>query len=242
MKVALVTEGTYPLHHGGVAAWCDQLVRGLPELRFEVVALSGSGREPFALTPPSNVTAVRRVGLWARVPPGRPFTGRTVERFVGAYAQMFEAVLREGHVARAAARLPGRVVVADAVALPVPDGVLDAVTYVWVLHHVGDARACLAEAWRALRPGGRVVSVAGLPLPVDDDLAPSFDALVDVLRPGHRERAFSTALRAALPTAASGWCSASSSSTASVSGWSQDAISSTSRSSSPMAAICSGRG
>jgi polysaccharide biosynthesis protein PelF len=96
VKVALVTEGTYPLHHGGVAAWCDQLVRGLPELRFEVVALSGSGREPFALTPPSNVTAVRRVGLWARVPPGRPFTGRTVERFVGAYAQMFEAVLRGG--------------------------------------------------------------------------------------------------------------------------------------------------
>ena len=96
VKVALVTEGTYPLHHGGVAAWCDQLVRGLPELRFEVVALSGSGREPFALTPPSNVTAVRRVGLWARVPPGRPFTGRTEERFVGAYAQMFEAVLRGG--------------------------------------------------------------------------------------------------------------------------------------------------
>jgi SAM-dependent methyltransferase len=92
-------------------------------------------------------------------------------------------------LARAAEHLPGRVLVADAVALPVPDGVLDAVAYVWVLHHVGDARACLAGAWRSLRPGGRVVSVAGLPLPVDDDLAPSFDALVDVLRPGHRERA-----------------------------------------------------
>ena len=92
-------------------------------------------------------------------------------------------------LARAAARLHGRVVVADAAALPVPGGALDAVAYVWVLHHVGDARACLAEAWRALRPGGRVVSVAGLPLSVDDDLAPSFDDLVDVLRPGHRARA-----------------------------------------------------
>ena len=50
MKVALITEGTYPLHPGGVAAWCDQLVRGLPEVRFEVVALSGSGREPVAFT------------------------------------------------------------------------------------------------------------------------------------------------------------------------------------------------
>ena len=95
-RVALITEGTYPLHPGGVAAWCDQLVRGLPEVRFDVVALSGSGREPFAFTPPGNVAGVRRVGLWARVPRGRPFTGRTTERFVGAYAQMFESVLRGG--------------------------------------------------------------------------------------------------------------------------------------------------
>ena len=96
MKVALITEGTYPLHPGGVAAWCDQMVRGLPEVRFEVVALSGSGREPVAFTPPGNVAAVRRVGLWARVPRGKPFTGRTTERFIGAYAQMFESVLRGG--------------------------------------------------------------------------------------------------------------------------------------------------
>jgi glycosyltransferase involved in cell wall biosynthesis len=96
MKVALVTEGTYPLHPGGVAAWCDQMVRGLPEVRFEVVALSGSGREPTAFTAPGNVAGVRRVGLWARVPRGKPFAGRTTERFVGAYAQMFESVLRGG--------------------------------------------------------------------------------------------------------------------------------------------------
>jgi glycosyltransferase involved in cell wall biosynthesis len=96
MRVALVTEGTYPLHAGGVAAWCDQLVRGLPDVRFEVVALSGSGREPFAYTPPGNVAGVRRVGLWARVPRGRPFGRTTTLRFVGAYAQMFEAVLRGG--------------------------------------------------------------------------------------------------------------------------------------------------
>ena len=48
MKVALVTEGTYPVHTGGVFEWCDQLVRNLPEVAFEVVALSGSGREPAA--------------------------------------------------------------------------------------------------------------------------------------------------------------------------------------------------
>ena len=29
-----------------------------------------------------------------RVPRGEPFTGRTAERFIGAYAQIFESVLR----------------------------------------------------------------------------------------------------------------------------------------------------
>ena len=91
-------------------------MRGLPEVRFEVVALSGSGREPVAFTPPGNVAAVRRVGLWARPPRGRPFTGRTTERFIGAYVQMFESVLRGGPQAaewfetsvRTLRELPGR--------------------------------------------------------------------------------------------------------------------------------------
>ena len=26
MKIALVTEGTYPLHPGGVSQWCHQLI------------------------------------------------------------------------------------------------------------------------------------------------------------------------------------------------------------------------
>jgi glycosyltransferase involved in cell wall biosynthesis len=94
--VALVTEGTYPVHPGGVSAWCDQLVRGLPEVEFEVVALSGSGREPATYVPPANVVAMRRVGLWARPPRGLPFSAGATERFIGAYSHMFEAVLRGG--------------------------------------------------------------------------------------------------------------------------------------------------
>jgi glycosyltransferase involved in cell wall biosynthesis len=96
MRVTLVTEGTYPIHAGGVSTWCDQLVRGLPDVDFDVVALSGSGRERAVHVPPRNVVAVRRVGLWARPPRRRPLHRTATERFVGAYLYLLESVLRGG--------------------------------------------------------------------------------------------------------------------------------------------------
>ena len=60
-------------------------------------------------------------------------------------------------VRRAAARVPGSVLLADSRQLPFPDGVFDAVTTVWLLHLVDgpqDARAIVAECARVLRPGG----------------------------------------------------------------------------------------
>jgi polysaccharide biosynthesis protein PelF len=95
MRVALVTEGTYPIHPGGVSTWCDQLVRHLPDVAFEVIALSGSGREPAAYRPPRNVT-VRRVGLWGRPPRARALSGFALDLFIGAYRHLLESVLRGG--------------------------------------------------------------------------------------------------------------------------------------------------
>lgn len=37
--VILLLEGTYPMVRGGVSAWVDQLIRGLPQLRFALVFL-----------------------------------------------------------------------------------------------------------------------------------------------------------------------------------------------------------
>jgi ArsR family transcriptional regulator len=48
-------------------------------------------------------------------------------------------------------------------ALPIADGVLDAATLMLVLHHVPDPAAALAEAARALAPGGRLLIVDMLP-------------------------------------------------------------------------------
>ncbi|WP_424214108.1 GT4 family glycosyltransferase PelF [Streptomyces sp. BI20] len=71
--VTMLTEGTYPHVHGGVSTWCDQLVRGMPEVDFNVIALTGSGREPVTWELPRNVYRHTSVPLWGP-PPGR--TGR----------------------------------------------------------------------------------------------------------------------------------------------------------------------
>jgi polysaccharide biosynthesis protein PelF len=68
LDVALVTEGTYPFHHGGVTVWCDQLIRGLPDRRFGVVAITGSGDEQPVLALPPNLVQMRTVPLWGPTP------------------------------------------------------------------------------------------------------------------------------------------------------------------------------
>jgi polysaccharide biosynthesis protein PelF len=68
MEIALVTEGTYPYAHGGVSVWCDQLVRGLPEYRFTVHAITGGGLEKSQWETPANVDRVHNIPLWGMLP------------------------------------------------------------------------------------------------------------------------------------------------------------------------------
>jgi glycosyltransferase involved in cell wall biosynthesis len=63
--VLLMTEGTYPLYKGGVSQWCDSLIRGLPGVRFHVVAFVGSTDVSPEYTPPSNVVSLDVVPLWS---------------------------------------------------------------------------------------------------------------------------------------------------------------------------------
>jgi len=75
VRIALVTEGSYPFAHGGVSVWCDQLVRGLSEHEFDVVALTGTGTEKRQWALPENVRSVRSLALWGPTRPnGRHFT------------------------------------------------------------------------------------------------------------------------------------------------------------------------
>ena len=101
MKIGMVTEGTYPIHPGGVSQWCDLLLRRLPDVAFEVVALSGSGREHATYDPPDNVARVHRVGLWGPAPSSRRSSPPERHRVVAAYEELVDAVLAEDHFAAA---------------------------------------------------------------------------------------------------------------------------------------------
>ncbi|GIW24521.1 GT4 family glycosyltransferase PelF [Meiothermus sp.] len=67
MRIALITEGTYPFVVGGVSVWCDQLIRGLSDFEFEVIALTGNGLETPAYPSPPNLKGVVNFPLWNTV-------------------------------------------------------------------------------------------------------------------------------------------------------------------------------
>lgn len=128
MQVALVTEGTYPHHHGGVSVWCDQIVRGLSEHRYEVLAIVGSGTERLEWTLPGNVSRLVPVPLWAAAPTAGSWTNadatviRVVQRFLeclGGHEQGpgFLEVLRQLFLAAQAGQLRPALGSRDAVEL-----------------------------------------------------------------------------------------------------------------------------
>ena len=80
--------------------------------------------------------------------PGRPVVG------IDRSARM---------AAVAAGRLPGRVVLGNATRLPLASGSADVVTMVWLLHllRAAEVAAALAEAGRALRQGGLLITTVG---------------------------------------------------------------------------------
>src|SRR5580692_1880981 len=68
MKIALMTEGTYPFSFGGVSVWCDQLIRGMPGYDFHVVALVGTAAEPPVWQLPGNAVSLVTPPLWGAAP------------------------------------------------------------------------------------------------------------------------------------------------------------------------------
>jgi SAM-dependent methyltransferase len=68
-----------------------------------------------------------------------------------------------GMAAVAAGRLPGRITLGDVTRLPLASGSIDVVTMVWLLHLLAEAEAvaAMAEAGRALRRGGLLITTVG---------------------------------------------------------------------------------
>lgn len=69
--VCLVLEGTFPYVSGGVSAWVEQLLRGLPDLQFAIHYIGTTAADTacrhYAL--PDNVVALRESHLYERLPP-----------------------------------------------------------------------------------------------------------------------------------------------------------------------------
>lgn len=64
LHIALLSEGTYPYHPGGVSVWCDQLVRGMAPHRFTVYAIVATANLEPTWELPDNVDALHSVCLW----------------------------------------------------------------------------------------------------------------------------------------------------------------------------------
>nr|WP_189192852.1 GT4 family glycosyltransferase PelF [Micromonospora fulviviridis] len=94
MRVALVSEGTYPFAMGGVSIWCDQLIRGLPEHDWEMVALTVDGTERPRWEPPANLDRLRTIPLWGPRPERRGAGRRPGREFREGLAALLGAVLR----------------------------------------------------------------------------------------------------------------------------------------------------
>ncbi|MEU3349564.1 GT4 family glycosyltransferase PelF [Streptomyces sp. NPDC006700] len=92
-RVTLLTEGTYPHSHGGVSVWCDQLVRGMPDLEFDVLAVTGTGREPLVWDLPAHVSRMTSIPMWGAPPEGRLPRGRARNRLTSAYERFLTALL-----------------------------------------------------------------------------------------------------------------------------------------------------
>ncbi|GGL62321.1 lipopolysaccharide glycosyltransferase, putative [Streptomyces fumigatiscleroticus] len=91
-RVTLLTEGTYPHSHGGVSVWCDQLVTGMPDIDFDVIAVTGTGREPVVWDVPAHVSRVVSVPMWGPAPAGRTARGRERARLAAAYERFLAAL------------------------------------------------------------------------------------------------------------------------------------------------------
>ena len=119
---------------------------------------------------------------------------------IGAGTGMLTAAVtdRRGHVfgvdiaarmlALAGARLPGRLVRADAARLPFQDDTFPAAYTVWVLHLFGNPTAVLAEAARVLIPGGRLVIMTTNKHRRHDDISDLVDPVLERLRPDRPTR------------------------------------------------------
>ena len=143
--VTMLTEGTYPHVHGGVSTWCDQLVKGMPEVDFHLVSLTGSGREPVTWELPPNVYAHTSVPTWGPRPGRRrPPYGRARRRFTETYERFLLSFLDPGSHADFGDSLNELAELARDGRLPAAlrtESALRSLMWIWTMPHLPTAAA-----------------------------------------------------------------------------------------------------
>lgn len=123
MKISLITEGTYPVVTGGVSTWCNQLLSGIPEHDFHIVALTGSGADKPVWEVPPNVRSLRLIPVWGpSASPLRPTLRRRrwIESTQYELTRLWDAALgsdQHDPVGRTASALQHLVGISDRVGL-----------------------------------------------------------------------------------------------------------------------------
>ena len=89
MKIAMITEGTYPFHPGGVSTWCDQIIRGLAEHSFSLHPVGANGTERMIYQLPENVLSINPIPLWSLDRPQRVSQGSLLaaERYIDDFVE-----------------------------------------------------------------------------------------------------------------------------------------------------------
>lgn len=174
ITAALITEGTYPLEGGGVSVWCDQLIRGMNDVKYHVMAIGSPATPPPHLALPDNVRQLSLIPLWS--PPGigrlRPAQRRT---FQALYAQLIESLVTRStaqdanrafthaltELAHLAQQVPLDVALADPMNVPL-----------------------ILETWHAhVRRSGEAARPGDLPAPTLRDALHASLWLMNLLRP-----------------------------------------------------------
>lgn len=113
--IILLLEGAYPMVRGGVAGWVDQLIRGLPDLRFAVVFLGGRRQDYQGILydRPENVLHLECHYLFDDMPQAGAPRGRRGNKCAFAASRELHEALRAPEVSPdtalcQAARLLGR--------------------------------------------------------------------------------------------------------------------------------------
>lgn len=170
-RLTLATEGGYPFAAGGVSVWCDQLIRSMPEMDFDVVALTAT-RDPLPVFEmPDHVRSVTAVPLWSPASTGRPPRRRVRAHFREVHARLLASVLSPhaspADFATALRALYEYAQTQDLSAALTSD----------------DAVTLLADTWRTCPPGGDDPSAVGTIRPPLGDAALVTMWLEHMLRP-----------------------------------------------------------